>query len=36
VELVEVLADIAVDIAVDVAGRTELLIKLAGGTELKA
>jgi hypothetical protein len=32
VELVEVL----VDIAADVAGRTELLIELAGGTELEA
>ena len=32
VKLVEVLTDIATDIA----GRIELLIKLAGGTELKA
>ena len=32
VELAEVLADVAVDVA----GRTELLVKLAGGTELEA
>ena len=31
VELAEVLADVAVDVA----GRTELLVKLAGGTELE-
>ena len=31
-ELAEVLADITADIA----GRTELLVKLAGGTELEA
>jgi hypothetical protein len=30
------LAEVLVDITADVTGRTELLIKLAGGTELKA
>ena len=36
VELAEVLADAAADVAADVAGRTELLVELAGGTELEA
>ena len=34
-ELAEALADVAVDVAADVAGRTELLVELAGGTELE-
>ena len=34
--LAEVLPEVLADIAADVAGRTELLIKLAGGTELEA
>ena len=32
----DVAADIAADVAADVAGRTELLVELAGGTELEA
>ena len=29
------LAEVLADVAADVAGRTELLVKLAGGTELE-
>ena len=34
--LIEVLLKVLTDIAADITGRTELLIKLASGTELEA
>ena len=34
--LAEILADVAADVVADVADRAELLVELAGGTELEA